>query len=131
MANIWIIEDDKMLSECLSRAVNYLPDSSKKVYPQHNIKTFSNIITAINSLDDGLPDLVILDVLLSGPDGFSFLNELISYHDTTNIPVIIVTTLAPPDDSLAHYNVTKILQQETMTPSEIKSAVEEALQYGD
>ena len=37
--------------------------------------------------------MIFLDILLTGPDGFTFLNELISYSDTAKIPIVIVSSL--------------------------------------
>lgn len=128
MAKIWVIEDDKIMTECLVRAIqNTLPKSHKTIHPKHQIATFSNAIDAIGHLNDEVPDIILLDILLSGPDGFTFLNELISYHDTINIPVIVVTSLEFAVQNLEHYNIVDILRKETMTPAEIIFAIERAL----
>ncbi len=134
MAKVWIVEDDEMMAECLVRAVNVelrkdvgLRNERKVVHPEHQVKTFPNAIAAINFLNDEIPEVVLLDILLTGPDGFTFLNELISYHDTVNIPVIIVTSLDLSTENLQQYNIVEVLQKETMTPREIKFAVERAL----
>lgn len=128
MAKIWIIEDDEMMTECLVRAIN--PDlsiSGVDVQPIHQVKTFPNALLAVSFLNDEIPDLILLDILLTGPDGFTFLNELISYHDTANIPVIIVTTLDLSTQNLRQYNIAEILRKETMTPAEIKHTIERTL----
>jgi len=128
MARIWIIEDDEIMAECLMRAANNgLLKFKHNIHPEHNFRVFSNAIDAIVFLNDEIPDLILLDILLSGPDGFTFLNELMSYHDTVNIPVIIVTSLELTADDLSQYNVVEILHKETMTPPEIKFTVERAL----
>ena len=73
----------------------------------------------MNNLDDALPDLIFLDILLSGPDGFTFLNELISYHDTAKIPVVIISSLDLKDRDLSVYGVVGVLNKDTMRPEEI------------
>lgn len=45
--------------------------------------------------DNGLPDLIILDVLLSGKDGRTICKKLKSQKDTKHIPVIMIS--AHPD----------------------------------
>ena len=60
---IFVIDDDEIMAECVARA-------TKK-----ETKIFHNAIEAMNALDDGLPELIFLDILLDGPDGFTFLNE--------------------------------------------------------
>lgn len=110
--HIFIIEDDNIMAECLARACQDM-----------RCTIFHDAISAMATLGDNLPDLILLDVLLSGPDGFTFLNELISYPDTAAIPVILVTSLTLNTTNLAHYGVRAILFKETMTPQEILSTV--------
>jgi len=45
--------------------------------------------------NDGLPDLIVLDVLLSGKDGRAICKKLKSQHDTRHIPVVMIS--AHPD----------------------------------
>lgn len=128
MAKVWIIEDDEIMTECLVRAIqSRLPKKENYSHLTHQIKTFPNALTAIRHLNEELPDLILLDVVLTGPDGFSFLHELVSYYDTANIPVILVTSLGLATHKLQHYNVVDVLQKETMTPAEIKFTVERTL----
>lgn len=130
MANIWIIEDDKIMSECLALAVNSsLPSRESDVQPEHKIETFTNAVDALNALSQTVPDLILLDVLLSGPDGFSFLNELISYPDTANIPIIIITSLDLSTRDLGDYHVVQIFQKDTMTPSALAEVIKENLAH--
>lgn len=114
---IFIVEDNLLMAECIARALS-----------SYNVQIFPDAISATNALVDGLPDLVLLDVILNGPDGFTFLNEMISYSDTAQIPIILVTSLRLADQNLAHYGVRTILNKETMTPADICKAVGEALQ---
>lgn len=106
---IHIIDDDVIMSECIANFV--------KPHPTH---TFTNAIDAISSLNDELPDLIFLDILLDGPDGFTYLNEIASYSETEKIPVVIVTSLEIPSD-LSSYGVVKVLDKSTMTPADIRA----------
>ncbi len=121
MKTIFLIEDDRIMSECIARAIRKSQSEPVELY------TFTNGITAIQALNNKLPDLICLDILLSGPDGFSLLNELTSYNDTAKIPVIIISSLDLSRQDLSCYNVKTILQKETMTPSSISEAVMEVL----
>lgn len=120
MTQIMLIDDDEIMAECITRAIK-LPDCT--------ITYFSNAIVAMNSLNEQIPDLIILDILLDGPDGFSFLNELSSYDDTAKIPIIIITSLNLQSSNLKHYGVHRILQKESMTPTMINTSVNEVLAY--
>ncbi len=129
-STVFIIEDDPLMAECISRAASKILVSSKNNSPATppTIKTFPDAISAIDALSDYLPDLIVLDILLTGPDGFTFLNEIISYTDTAKIPVIIVTSLNLSSENLTHYGVRTVLNKETMTPADIQKAVHVALQ---
>lgn len=130
MARIWIIEDDEIMAECLATAVNLkLSKPKSNIQPKHEIKHFTNVINAISALNTELPDLIILDILLSGPDGLSFLNELISYPDTMKIPIIIVSSLELSAENFSEYNIVQIFQKETMTPQALNLAVKEVLSH--
>ena len=61
---IFVIDDDEIMAECVARAA------------ARPTRIFSNAIEAMNAIADGeMPEMIFLDILLDGPDGFSFLNE--------------------------------------------------------
>lgn len=118
---IFVIDDDEIMAECIARAC----DSVKT-------KIFSNGILAMQALDcDELPQLIFLDILLDGPDGFTFLNELISYTDTTKIPIVVVSSLDFRNTDLSAYNVVKVLSKDSMYPEQIRELVEEYCSRSD
>lgn len=114
---VFVIDDDEFFSECISSAI-------KKVDRNISVKFFKNAIDATNALSESLPNLIFLDILLPGPDGFAFLNEISSYPDTAKIPVILVTGLKLPKTDLSIYGVCGILDKEKMKPEEIGVYVE-------
>jgi len=112
---IYIIDDDELFADCIELAIKKSAKSAK-------IQKFKNAYDAMSSLDP-LPDLIFLDVLLPGADGFTFLNELTSYPDTAKIPVVLVTSLTLPETDLSIYGVRGILDKETMKPEEVQDYV--------
>ncbi len=111
---IFVIDDDEIMAECIAGAIG------------KNAKIFSNAIEVMNEISAGeLPDMIFLDILLDGPDGFTLLNELISYDDTAKIPIVIVTSLDLGDKDLSVYGVKKVLLKDEMTPNDIKNCVSE------
>lgn len=118
----FILEDDPIFARLFSKSL-------RRAFPNTTISTFENAIDAINALPDGCtpPSVIILDVLLTGPDGFTFLNEIASYPDLSNIPIIIVSSLNFPMQTLESYNVKKILNKATMTPQDLPAAISEIL----
>ena len=58
---------------------------------------------------------------------YPVLNEISSYADLSEIPVVIVSSLHFPEQSLKKYNVVKILDKSTMLPSDLTNTVQETL----
>ena len=118
----FILEDDPIFARLFSKSL-------RRAFPDSTVSTFENAIDAINALPDDCtpPSVIILDVLLTGPDGFTFLNEIASYSDLSNIPIIIVSALNFPMQTLESYNVKKILNKATMTPQDLPAAISEIL----
>lgn len=109
---IFVIDDDLIMAECVARAV------------KREAKIFGNAIEAMNAISDGeVPEMIFLDILLDGPDGFTFLNELVSYTDTAKVPIVIVSSLDFEKD-LSAYGVVGVLKKETMMPEDIYGYVE-------
>lgn len=117
--SIYIIDDDQEMAECIKRAI-------RKVW-NYDVQIFTDAIAAMNSLDEKFPALIFLDILLNGPNGFTFLNELVSYTDTAKIPIVIVSSLNLAEINLSSYNIIKVLQKETMTPREIQEVIRNVL----
>ncbi len=105
---IFVIDDDELMSRCIVRACR-----------DHEVKEFSNAIDAMKALDEKMPNLVFLDILLDGPDGFALINEMASYTDTVKIPIVIVSSLDLEGKDLSPYGVIGILSKDSMVPEEL------------
>ena len=111
---IFVIDDDVAMAKCIALACGDLCE----------VRMFTNGIDAMEVISGGVvPELIFLDVLLDGPDGFTFLNELVSYDDTMKIPVVIVTSLELSGRDLTDYGVVGVLSKETMRPEEMREYV--------
>jgi len=117
----YIIEDSEVMGDLFSRYLNGICET----------KVFHDAISAINNISIDKPDIIFLDILLTGPDGFTFLNEIVSYEETAKIPVVIVTSLDLKTESLKNYNVVKILKKEELIPDDIKNIAKECLQHAE
>lgn len=113
LPSVFIIDDDQIMAECIARACKC------------ETRIFHNAIEAIDALNQSLPNLIFLDILLDGPDGFTFLNETVSYSDTAKIPVVIVSSLDFKNKDLTDYGVIGVLNKDTMTPEEIYQYVKQ------
>lgn len=109
---IFIVDDDKDMANCIKRICGA------------ESMIFADAISAMNEIANGnIPNLIFLDILLDGPDGFTFLNELVSYSDTASVPVVVVSSLNLIHHGLSEYGVVGILNKDTMLPKEIKQYV--------
>lgn len=109
---IFIIEDDDLMAECIQKSCGH-----------HETRIFHDAYAAIGAMNGRLPDLIFLDILLSGPDGFTFLNEIASYTDTAAIPIVIVSSLDFTGKDLTPYGVVGAINKDSMVPKEIETYV--------
>ena len=121
---IFIIEDDPDFAEIYQK---HLVCN----FPEIPLQIFYNAIEANAAFselsEEELPSLIILDILLTGPDGFTLLNELLSYPETSQIPVLLISSLNLGQMSLQAYNVRAILNKETFTPADFVNQVQDIL----
>lgn len=95
--------------------------SCRSVSEKLQIRHFTNAIEAISCQE--VPDLIFLDILLDGPDGFTFLNELRSYEDLSKVPVVIMSSLNFRNKDLGAYGVVGYLNKSEMTPMDVMGYV--------
>lgn len=95
----------------------------RRILKGAELRFFRDGIAAIAAMDEEVPSLVVLDVLLTGPTGFAVLNEMRSYPELMNVPVAIVSSVAVSDDIAEKYGVVKVLDKSTMRPSDLVELV--------
>jgi CheY-like chemotaxis protein len=85
--------------------------------------------SAIVKIDEVEPDIMILDVLLSGSTAFTLLHELQSYDDTGELPIILCTNMAENIqlDDVKSYGVRRIVDKTTMKPDDLIAAIRSVL----
>lgn len=117
---IYIIEDDIWHAEQYSRDLKAAGMESE---------IFSNGIDAINAIDKKLPDVIVLDMLLTGSTGITLLHELQSYGDTGAIPVVVCTGISDGIslEELKPYGVKRILDKANMQPDDVVTAVKSVM----
>lgn len=82
MSNIFVVEDDENIRNLILYGLN------SKGYSSIG---FSNSNEFYKELESTIPDLIILDIMLPGDDGFTILNRLKSNSKYKNIPIIFLT----------------------------------------
>jgi len=69
-----------------------------------NVVTAEEGETAVRMAIECAPDLVLLDLVMPGPDGLSICKRLKAHYETANIPVIILSQEEHPDEMVAAFD---------------------------
>lgn len=117
---VLIVEDDEWLAEQYVRVLKTA--DIRADYVPH-------ALAAIDAIDTHPPDILLLDIMLPGPNAFTLLHELQTHSDLSGIPVIVCTNSADQlkDIDLKAYGVVQILDKATMLPGDIVAAVKKVL----
>ena len=84
MNKILIVEDDKFVAKAM--ALKFQEEG-------FIVKAFDRAEDGLNILKTWIPDVIILDILLPGIDGYAFLRTIKNDSQLKNIPVIISSNL--------------------------------------
>ena len=79
---IFCVEDDRAIRDLMIYTLNSAGFEAKG---------FSDGIEFFHALDEEMPEIVLLDIMLPGEDGISILNRIRSSTATADIPVIMAT----------------------------------------
>ncbi|MBN2387321.1 MAG: response regulator transcription factor [Anaerolineales bacterium] len=89
MPLIAIVEDEPSISEVVSL---YMKRAG------YQVQVYADGLAARDGLDRQVPDLVILDVMLPGLDGFALTRSL---RDRSDVPIILLTSRREESDRIA------------------------------
>ena len=92
---------------------------------------YFDVVTAFNGLEclakvaESAPDIVLLDVMMPGMDGFEVCRRIKSDPKTAHVPVVMVTALASPPTALPAWNraLMIFLPSRWMTPLCLRGCV--------
>lgn len=107
---ILVIDDDEVIGRSVVRVLK------KNGFA---VAFSKNAIEAIAKVEEEVPEMVFLEIMLTGPDGFTFLNEMASYIDTMDVPVVIVSERDFSGVDLGDYGVVGFLDKNKMKPSDV------------
>jgi len=121
--NILIIEDDKFLRELMSR---------KLVSEGFKIEEAIDGEEGLRKLQEIKPDLILLDLILPGLDGFEVLQRIKDNPSTGAIPVLILSNLGQRDEieKGLKLGAADFLVKAHFTPEEIVGKIKEVLSKG-
>jgi len=86
---ILVIEDDKFLRELISQ---------KLIKENFEVSEAVDGEEGIKKINEEKPDLILLDLILPGIDGFEVLARMRKESTLSSIPVIILSNLGQKDD---------------------------------
>lgn len=120
MTHVLLVEDDPWLAEL---EVGVLMRAG------YDVTHAPHAPSAIAKIDERQPDIIILDVLLTGSTAFALLHELQSYGDTKTVPIILCTNMAESlsVDDVKTYGVRRIIDKTTMHPDDLPAAIRSLL----
>lgn len=120
MSKVLIIEDDKFLRELMSRKLS-----------SEGFETVEAIDgeSGIKKIKEEKPEIVLLDLILPGIDGFEVLAKVKDDPETNPIPVVILSNLGQRDDVERGLKLGAIdyLVKAHFTPNEIIKKVRDVL----
>lgn len=91
MGHILIVDDDWMNRELLEA---YLKMGG------YEVKLANSGETALEMTADDLPDLIMLDIRMTGMSGFEVCTQLKSSEPTKDIPILMVSALESEEDRM-------------------------------
>lgn len=83
MGKIFVIEDNEILSGLLEMKLKQISDE---------VKAFSNGLDGFEAIQEEHPDLIILDVMLPGMEGFEILKKIKQTPELNDIKVLMLTS---------------------------------------
>jgi len=88
---IFVIDDEKDIREILK--VNLVSEG-------YSVTAFSSAADAKKGFESEIPDLILLDVMMEGKDGFEFCREIRSSEKLKSIPVIFLSAKSEEFDKV-------------------------------
>ncbi len=119
-ANILIVEDDKFLRELISR---------KLLSEGFKIEEAIDGEEGLAKAKEVKPDLILLDLILPGLDGFEVLRRIKDNPSTSSIPVLILSNLGQKDEIEKGLSLGAVdfLVKAHFTPEEIVAKMKDVL----
>ena len=118
MKRVLIVEDDPVWAGLLRQ---YCEGAGFLVVEAHSPQE------AMDRLDENEVDVILLDMLLVAETGMALLNEMRSYMDLAQIPVVVCSSSPVIEpELLAPFGVKVALDKATMEPADVAVALREA-----
>jgi DNA-binding response OmpR family regulator len=119
---ILIVDDDPGVLEMHAQIV-------RSKFPQHQILLAAGGREALQLLNTGHPDLVLLDLMMPEVDGFDVLEAMQKMETTRQVPVIVISakTLDEAEMARLNRNVAVVLHKDMFTSKETLMHIKDTL----
>jgi DNA-binding response OmpR family regulator len=91
---VLIVDDDELICDLVSETLNFEGYEVEAAYSGEQ---------ALHSLEHDHPDLILLDIMMSGIDGFEVCRRVLDNDSTREIPIIFLTAKGQFEDELRGY----------------------------
>jgi len=119
--NVLIVDDNKLAIEIIDDLLTTWG---------YRTKVCSNSLEVFNCVLDFKPDVILLDVMLPGMNGFAICNKLKTFQETQKIPIIILTALNDMENRIHAFNMgADAFLSKPIKYEELKNRVEWAVRY--
>jgi len=93
-ARILVVDDDELICDLVSETLNFEGYAVEAAYSGEQ---------ALKRLETSKPDLILLDIMMSGIDGFEVCRRVLNNDTTRSIPIIFLTAKGQFEDELRGY----------------------------
>ena len=92
----------------------------------YEVKGTASGAAGLEIVKEEIPDLILLDLMMPGMDGWDVYHQLKAFEGTKNIPVIVVTARAQPIDRVLGLHIAKVdgYLCKPFHPKELQDSVE-------
>ncbi len=96
------------------------------------VKGTASGAAGLETVKEEVPDLILLDLMMPGMDGWDVFHQLKANEITRNIPVIVVTARAQPIDRVLGLHIAKVdgYLCKPFHPKELQESVDLVLNSG-
>ena len=91
---VLVVDDDELICDLVSETLNFEGYEVEAAYSGEQ---------ALLSLERSHPDLILLDIMMSGIDGFEVCRRILNNEATRAIPIIFLTAKGQFEDELRGY----------------------------
>jgi DNA-binding response OmpR family regulator len=91
---VLVVDDDELICDLVSETLSFEGYAVASAYSGEQ---------ALRTLETSRPDLILLDIMMSGIDGFEVCRRVLSNPSTQDIPIIFLTAKGQFEDELHGY----------------------------